>query len=365
MDHSFVPPTLEETETGTLNATEEITKEETKTEEIPGDPSHIHSFSNATCTQAAKCHCGVVKGKPLGHDFSPATCIRPKICKICGESSGGPEHVGGNATCTELPVCELCGETYGDYAEHQFDEATGIVCSVCQKVRRLTYQITEEGVTITHCEYKFLKGLEIPETIDSFPVIAIADGAFEGFSLLTSVKMPDTVTRIGERAFAGCSAMKSITVPQSLVYIGKNAFSYCSNLTEFEIPSGVSSIEAETFWSCTKLKSVTVPGSVKSIGEGAFRHCSKLERIVLPRGVESIGDKAFANCTDLKSVTISKSMKEVGFWAFSGCLSLQDVFYEGSRKEQKKIDVQLLNDFFTSAIWHYDAKIKTDTRTRT
>lgn len=340
-----------------LTSTSETT-EEPFTEEIPQDPSHIHTFSEATCSEAAKCNnCGVIKGKPLPHDFTEADCNNPKICKVCGYHSGEPKHEGGTASCSALAVCELCGQSYGDYAEHKYKKDSDIVCTKCEKVTKLSYEILEDGVSITKCLYQEIPAIEIPEFIEGKPVISIDAGAFQNCKKLKSAAMPNTILHIGESAFQGCSVLKKITLSENLTTIGKSAFSHCIALKGIEIPEGVSMIEAETFWSCSKLKSLSLPIGLESIGDSAFRHCSKLQKVELPKGFVSIGDKAFANCTDLNVIKVPKSLKEVGNWAFSGCLYLRDVFYEGSVKDRKKIDVLLLNDFFSNAIWHYSTDL--------
>ena len=47
----------------------------------------------------------------------------------------------------------------------------------------------------------------------------ICDKAFEG-SNLTSINIPESVTRIGIEAFRECWCLASISVPSSVVYIG-------------------------------------------------------------------------------------------------------------------------------------------------
>lgn len=51
---------------------------------------HVHSYTTpATCTEPAKCACGLTYGSSLGHQMSPATCQTPQTCIRCGATEGG------------------------------------------------------------------------------------------------------------------------------------------------------------------------------------------------------------------------------------------------------------------------------------
>lgn len=42
----------------------------------PSTPTHTHSYSNATCTEPAKCSCGATNGSALGHSYDKGLCQR-------------------------------------------------------------------------------------------------------------------------------------------------------------------------------------------------------------------------------------------------------------------------------------------------
>jgi len=44
---------------------------------------------------------------------------------------------------------------------------------------------------------------------------------------LTSITIPNSVTRIGEEAFCDCSALTSVTIPEGVTSIGEAAFEDC------------------------------------------------------------------------------------------------------------------------------------------
>ena len=95
------------------NVIEPTKKQETPTKQptqpAATSPSHIHNYSNATCTQPKTCSCGATTGSALGHQFSSATCTSAKKCSRCGATSGsalGHNYVNGK--------CSRCGKVDPD-----------------------------------------------------------------------------------------------------------------------------------------------------------------------------------------------------------------------------------------------------------
>ena len=185
---------------------------------------------------------------------------------------------------------------------------------------------------------------------------------------LTSVTIPDSVTKIRKDAFAACSDLTTINVTDSntefaasdgcLYYKDtKGLVIVTPGLTSVTIPNGVTSISQDAFYGCTRLTSVTIPNSVTSIHKLAFNACSDLttinvtgsntkfaasggclytknmkELVRAPRGltsltisnsVETIKEYAFYGCS-ITSVTIPESVSSIGVIAF-GSSSLTSV----------------------------------------
>ena len=212
----------------------------------------------------------------------------------------------------------------------------------------LVYSVISESVTITDCSLSATGVLEIPSTIEGYPVTTIASYAFGGCSGLTeiiipsgvtnintyafgecsgltSITIPSTVASIGASAFYGCSSLKEITLPSGITSIGASTFYGCGSLTNFDIPASVTSIGASAFYGCTSLESVSIPKSVTSIGESAFYKCSKLASVDIPVGVTSIGASTFYGCTNLSSVTIPEGVVSIGASAFYKCSNLSNI----------------------------------------
>ena len=132
----------------------------------------------------------------------------------------------------------------------------------------------------------------------------------------TSFVVPGSVTNIGEWAFLGCTSLISITIPDSVTSIGSSAFYNCTSLTSITIPDSVSSIGSSAFYNCSSLTSITIPDSVTSIGYEAFYNCTSLTSVTIPDSVTSIGYEAFYNCSSLTSITIPDSVTSIGSGAF-------------------------------------------------
>ena len=154
--------------------------------------------------------------------------------------------------------------------------------------------------------------LVIPEIMNSYPVMSIANDAFYQCNNLTNVSIPNNVTRIGERAFSGCKNLATITLPSSLVTIDNRAFYSCEKLENLNLPSSLETIGEEAFVSCNSLTTLTIPGSVETIGRNAFQNCYNIENLTISEGVNSIGSGAFGGLK-ISSVNIPKSVTQLPY----------------------------------------------------
>ena len=212
------------------------------------------------------------------------------------------------------------------------------------------------------------------------PVTQIPASVFSGKTVLTSITLPTTITKIGNNAFKDCSnltgaleipetvetigeyafsatAITSLKLNEGLTTIGKSAFQNLSKVTgQLEIPASVKSIGTFAFLRSealansngfTSLKlnegletigqsafirnqklngTLSIPNSVTVIEQSAFNNCTGLDKLELGTGMdesnlETIGANAFKNCSALSgNLSIPNNVRTIGDYAFSNCL---------------------------------------------
>ena len=198
-----------------------------------------------------------------------------------------------------------------------------------------------------------ITSLTIPEG-----VTRIGNWAFWGAAGLTDIRLPEGLTHIGDWAFLGCAGLTGIRLPDSIVGVGDWAFGNCTGLTNIEagegnlayrsiegvlfdktgtilvaypagnknltytVPVGVQTIGEQAFYGCTGFNRISLPESLTSIRQEAFQNCTGLVNLQIPDRVTAIGERAFYNCTNLVAVNISSRVAGIGDQAFYGCTSL-------------------------------------------
>ena len=149
----------------------------------------------------------------------------------------------------------------------------------------------------------------------------VGPSSFYNTYLVTSVNIPNTVTKLCSAAFEQCG-MTEITVPASVTEMEASPFSNCANLTTAVINANVSTLSQNFFYYCTALTDVTLGSGITAFESGVFNSCSALESVVLPDTLTEIPENTFYYCTSLNNVVIPESVTVIGSSAFYGCSAL-------------------------------------------
>ena len=82
-------------------------------------------------------------------------------------------------------------------------------------------------------------------------------GAFESSPTLTSITIPNSVTKMYAYTFYECTNLQSVELSDNITLIGAQSFYSCLSLAEVTIPASVAAIEGAAFYDCSHLSSVT------------------------------------------------------------------------------------------------------------
>lgn len=226
----------------------------------------------------------------------------------------------------------------------------------------LTFTLNDDGISysITDCNESVIGEIVIPETYNGLPVTMVTGyslgdyyyGAFSKCTGLTSIRIPNTVKKIGNYAFYYCENLSSIIIPDGVISIGSYSFEGCTSLASVTIPDSVTSINEYAFRGCSSLSSIIIPSSLIKIDDYVFWECDGLTSITILDNISTIGTYAFCGCENLTSITISNSVTKINFGAFRSCAKLKDVYFYGSKNEWEKIVVDSYNEDLINATIH-------------
>ena len=235
------------------------------------------------------------------------------------------------------------------------------------------YELSDVGLMIT-AYHGSDKDVEIPAEIDGYKVSAIGKQAFKDNTTMTSLVIPEGISKIYAEAFLGCNALsriefnaKNCTAVEVQIHDGNKgvgifsgagsasptglevvfgdkvakvpdflfdtasidkdyhrgyAYAYVTSVT---FSGGVKEIGACAFRGCQDLESVTFGGKEKSIGNDAFYGCKALKELAFTDALTTIGDQAFWGVTSLENISWGNSLDTIGAAAFEGCTSLEKV----------------------------------------
>ena len=201
-----------------------------------------------------------------------------------------------------------------------------------------------------------LTSITLPEGITKLPW-----SCFENCSSLTSVTLPKGITSLEESCFRGCSSLTSITLPEGITSLGKYCFSRCSSLLSITLPEGITSLGKSCFWHCTRLTSINFPSSLKTLYYDTFGDAMQKKRITInaitPPKIWYSSDDALitSKCTLYVPKGTLDAYKKATTWGRAGA------FYEGTPIDSISIPSDLLNFFLP--VWVFTGSVSSAWKT--
>lgn len=158
------------------------------------------------------------------------------------------------------------------------------------------YKFTRDSTSATICEYlENEPDVTLPSTLVGLPVTGVGEYAFKGNTVIKSMTMPISITKLERGVFFECTSLESVTLPKNCTQIGQYMFYGCTSLTNVSLPNILSDVPRFCFRGCSSLKTIDLPSTVKSIGDYAFANCPELESVYVSKYVSSISKTAFDN----------------------------------------------------------------------
>ena len=243
---------------------------------------------------------------------------------------------------------------------HKYENEICTDCGAHEPTAGVIYNETPNGCTVFGIEVEGKTEIYIADEFNGKKVVAIEDNAFENYTSLEKIHLPDTVNFIGGWAFKNCVNFESIEIPDKVTYIsgfafenceklesitlneelkiiGDSAFKGCTALTQIEIPDSVISIGNRVFEGCENLAEAELPDSVVSLGEYAFSGCINLREVTIGCGISVLDTGTFYGCTALTTVTVSAEVTTIKNYAFQNCTALTTIIFKGNSEQWKAI----------------------------
>ena len=251
-------------------------------------------------------------------------------------------------------------EDYGEvgyYAKHVYTEENGSRFTDTADGYRFLYD-GKKGYLVSY--YGEATDISLPDsftaydgtTVNTYEIIKYA---FYGNIDIASIKISNSVTRIGDYAFIDCYKLVEIYNASALYitvgsldngyvgYYAKNVYTEENGSRFTDTADGYRFIYDGTNGYLVgyygEATDISLPESFSAYGgtivnsyeinRYAFYGNTALTSVVIPDSVTSIGDNAFSGCTMLTSVTIGNSVTSIGNNAFYNCCKLISVYYTG------------------------------------
>ena len=209
-------------------------------------------------------------------------------------------------------------KSLGSYAFYYCTGLTGI-----QDLRSTGLTSLYNSNVFQYC--KNVKEWKLPSTLTG---TYFGSYAFGNNSALSSIQLPESLTRIASYCFYYDTQLKSISIPAKVIDVENNAFQNCQTLSSIDWQTtALTSVQSYAFQNCYALRDLSIPDTTRYIGNYAFQNCraTQTSALMLPRSLTSVGSYAYQGCYSLKNLDIPSSLTVLNDYAFAGCYNLSSI----------------------------------------
>lgn len=217
-----------------------------------------------------------------------------------------------------------------------------LVCAQTFTIGSLRYDVLSDGSVSVYSDFGLSGAVTIPASVThegkTYTVTYVR--RILG-TTITSVSLPETITRIGSLAFWNCSSLERLDIPQNVESIGGGILSGdCNKVMEitvanennhFKVRDGMLiSADGETMYAYAYGRAeqyLTIPSTVKNLESSLFEGNIYLKNVDISPNVTKLPSRLFQDCAALEKVNIHDQIKEFGTFVFSGCESLKQVCF--------------------------------------
>lgn len=168
------------------------------------------------------------------------------------------------------------------------------------------------GMIVSATDRSKVSSIIVPEGVTK-----IGTCAFYNMVNLKTVKLPNSLKAIDERGFGGCAALTDIVFGDNALSIGISAFSGCSALTNLNFKNVVD-INENAFEDCQSLVNVSFSNKETWVDLSVFEGCDKLTRLVFPKSMKEIqlyggafGDNTTLIVQGLNTEIVAEDIKSI------------------------------------------------------
>lgn len=209
------------------------------------------------------------------------------------------------------------------------DKSTGVIVQYTGDETELTIPEELGGTAIRGVGAYAFTGQPVTAITVQAPLAEVSDYAFYGLKELTSIKLPNTVTRVGKYAFANCASLLEFFIGEGskLTEYDDRAFYGCTSLIGLDMPDTMERIGSYVFYH-TAISALDLPAGIRELGSYAFSNMSALETVDLskPRGAEvTFGTNLFCYDEALNTVKLPEGLTEIGEGWFYNCGALREL----------------------------------------